>query len=139
MEFYTNVSRYGNSLLYRGYKNGHAVKERVKFKPTLFVSDKNGDNRALDGTSVSPVKFDTMREAKEFMEMYKDVQGFKVYGNTNYIAQHLQERFPGTISFDEDIINVGYYDIEVDSQDGFPEPDEAAHPVTAICYKSSGY
>ena len=39
MTFYTNVARYGNSLLYRGYTdNGTAILQKYKFKPTMFVA-----------------------------------------------------------------------------------------------------
>jgi len=37
-KFYTNVSRYGNSLLYRGYKNGKKIQTKIKYQPTYFVS-----------------------------------------------------------------------------------------------------
>ena len=138
MQFYTTISRYGNSLLYRGYEDGKRVKRRITFKPTLFVKGKgNSKYHALDGTNVDPIQFDTMREAKEFMEKYEDVQNFKVYGNTNYIAQYIAETFPGEIKFDRNKIRIHNIDIEVASDEGFPEPDQAAHPVTSICIKDS--
>lgn len=138
MEFYTNVARYGNSLLYRGYKNNHRVQTRIKFKPTLFVPDVKSDVFALDGVAVSPVKFDDMREAKDFMQMYKDVPNFKIYGNTNYVTQFIQETYPGDIKFDPDVVNVGYYDIEVmKTDDGYSDPADANNPINAICYRNN--
>ena len=77
MEFYTNVTRFGNTLLYRGYKNGHRVQERVKFKPTLFVPDPRSDTLALDGARVSGVQLEDMREAKDFVDRYKDMSNFR--------------------------------------------------------------
>jgi len=137
-EFYTSVERFGNSLLYRGYKNGQRVQDKIKFKPTLFVPDAKSSTFALDGCPVSHVNFDSMRDAKEFMEQYRDMPNFKVYGNTNYVVQYIQEKFPGkNIAFSREDIDVASIDIEVYSADGFPEPDEAAYPVTAICMKSS--
>ena len=38
MNFYTNVSRYGNMLLYRGIENGKRVQKKIKYK--LIVSGK---------------------------------------------------------------------------------------------------
>jgi DNA polymerase elongation subunit (family B) len=138
MEFYTNVARYGNSLLYRGYKNNHRVQTRIKFKPTLFVPDAKSDVFALDGMAVSPVKFDDMREAKDFIQMYKDVPNFKIYGNTNYVTQFIQETYPGEIKFDPDVVNVGYYDIEVmKTDDGYSDPADANNPINAICYRNN--
>ena len=136
MEFYTNVTRYGNTLLYRGYKNGHRVQERVKFKPTLFVPNPKSDTFALDGARVSSVQLDDMREAKEFVDRYKDMPNFKVYGNTNYVAQFIQEKFPGQIAFDPDQVNVGFYDIEVmKTEDGYSDAADADNPINAICYR----
>jgi DNA polymerase elongation subunit (family B) len=138
LEFYTNVIRYGNSLLYRGYKNGHRVQEKIRFKPTLFVPDPKSETFALDGARVSGVQMDDMREAKEFMERYKDMPNFKVYGNTNYVVQYLQEKFPGQIAFDPDQVNVGFYDIEVmKTENGYSDPADANNPINAIAYRNN--
>ena len=37
MDFYTNVTVFGNSVLIRGIKNGERITARHKLKPTLFV------------------------------------------------------------------------------------------------------
>ena len=138
MSFYTNVARYGNSILYRGYNdNGSPIQKKIKFSPTLYThSDKPTGQIALDGTHVLPINFDTMRDAKEFVDKYKDVDNFKVYGNTNYVAQFIQDRFPGVIKHITHHVNVANIDIEVASDDGFPFPEDAAHPVISIAYKS---
>ena len=136
--FYTSISRYGNSLLYRGYEDGKRVKRKIAFKPTLYVKGKgNSKYNTLDGVNVDAIKLDSMREAKEFIEKYEGIDNFKIYGNTNYIAQFVAETFPGEIKFDREKIRVHNIDIEVASDAGFPEPDQAAHPVTAICIKDS--
>lgn len=141
MTFYTNVSRYGNEIRYRGYTdNGTAITQKYKFKPTLYIANK-GDTKSewktMDGKEVSPIQFENMREAKDFAQRYEDVVGFQYWGNTNYIHQFITEKFPKEIKFDGSMINVVNLDIEVYSDDGFPEPDEAAHPITAITAKSS--
>ena len=138
MEFYTNVTRFGNTLLYRGYKNGHRVQERVKFKPTLFVPDPRSDTLALDGARVSGVQLEDMREAKDFVDRYKDMSNFRVYGNTNYVTQFIQEKFPGNIQFDPDQVNVGFYDIEVmKTEDGYSDAADANNPINAIAYRNN--
>ena len=138
MKFYTNISRYGNNLLYRGYDSGRRIKKKIPFKPTLYVKGKgNSKFTALDGTNVDPIELSSMREAKEFIEKYKDVENFKIYGNTNYISQFVAEEFPGEIKFDRSKIRIHNIDIEVASDQGFPEPDEAKHPVISIAIKDS--
>ena len=138
MNFYTSVSRYGSNILYRGYSNGSPVQQRIKFKPTLYVqSQKESEWKSLDGVNVEPMKFDSMSEAKDFMELYKGVNGFNIYGNTNYVAQFIQERWSDEIEFDPNIINIVNIDIEVSSDEGFPEPDQAYYPVISIALKSN--
>jgi len=137
MNFYTNVTRYGNMLLYRGYENGKKVQKRIKFKPTLFVNTPQGDWTSLDGKPCAPIKFDSMREAKEWLDVNKNTAGREIYGNDRYISQFINEQFPGTIEFNRNQINVTTIDIEVASDDGFPEPDQAEHPIISIAMKNN--
>ena len=137
MNFYTNVTRYGNMILYRGYENGKKVSHKIKYAPTLFVSSPKGDWTSLNGDKCAPIKFDTMRDAKDWVQQNKEVAGRKIFGNTRYISSFINEYFPGTIKFDRNLINVTTIDIEVASDDGFPEPEEASKEVTAICVKNN--
>ena len=74
MKFYTSVSRYGNNLLYRGYDNGKKIQKRIKYKPTYFVStNKSTGWKSLDGVNVAPIQFDSMRDAKEWLQVNKQV------------------------------------------------------------------
>ena len=140
MSFYSSVNRYGNSILYRGYNdNGAAITKRVKFEPTLYVTSRedNPSHKGLDGWPLAPMKFDKMSEAKDFIEKYKDLDSFKIYGNTNYIQQFITERFPEDIKFRPSQVNVVNFDIEVASSEGFPRPEEALYPVISIALKST--
>lgn len=138
MDYYTCVNRWGNELLYRGYLDGQRVSRKVRFGPTLFVkTTKKTGYQVIDGTPVEPREFETMKEAKDYVAQYSEVQNFKVYGNTNYIAQYIYSRFPNEIQFDRDRINVTTIDIEVASDDGFPFPEDAAHPVISIAIKNN--
>ena len=139
MKFYTNVSRLGNNILYRGFENGKRIEERIPFQPVLFVESKKstGKYQTLHGVPVEPVQLGSMREATEFLEKYRHVEGFGVHGQTNYVSQFISNRFPHDIKFNQDQINIATIDIEVASDAGFPEPDEAAHPVIAITIKNN--
>ena len=137
MKFYTNVSRYGQMLLYRGYENGRKVSQKIKYQPTLFVNDQGGSWTALDGTKVRAVKKDSTREAKGWIQEQQRISGRKVYGNIRYIYSFINEQFPGNIEFDRNLINVTSLDIEVASDDGFPYPEDALKEVTAICLKNN--
>ena len=142
MDFYTSIDRYGSTLLYRGYSGGQRVKKRIPFKPTLFVTNRNKNNASsgwtsLEGNPVEPIEFETMREATEFQKRYQYVENFKVYGQNNFISQFIAQKFPNDIKFERDLPVITTIDIEVQSDQGFPEPDKADYPVTAICTKSN--
>lgn len=138
MNFYTSVGRAGKFILYRGYQDGKRIEKRVPFMPTMFLpSNKETGYKTLDDKDVFPQTFDTMRECTDFIKKYKDVDNFKVYGNTNYVTQYISERFPNEIKFDRDLINVTTIDIEVASDDGFPFVEQAAHPVISITMKNN--
>jgi hypothetical protein len=108
MKFYTNVSRYGNKLLYRGFEDGQRIEERVPFKPTLFVTSTKatGKYQTLYGTAVEPMVFDDMKEATDFVKQYDGVKNFDVHGQTNYVTQFLSDRFKSEIRWERDLINV---------------------------------
>ena len=66
--FYTNVTRYGNTLLYRGIENGKRVAKRIKYKPRLYVTtNRPTDWQALNGQPVGELEFESMRDAKEWI------------------------------------------------------------------------
>jgi DNA polymerase elongation subunit (family B) len=138
--FYTSAFRHGKVIKYMGYENGKKVLYTIPFKPTLYVTNK-GNNKhdwnSLDGASVEPIVFGSMKEATEFTKQYSDVPNFKVYGNTNYVAQYLNETFPGEIKWDRNLINVTSLDIECRFGEGFPDPAEADQEITAITMKNN--
>jgi len=136
-KFYTSVVRYGDKLLYRGYdENGLATKSRIPFKPTLFMSGESEEGwTTLDGIPMQPVIFESMSDAKDFNKRYENVSNFEIAGNTNYVAQFIAEEWPNQIHYDRSLIKTANIDIEVFSADGFPAPEDAAHPITAICMR----
>lgn len=139
-QFYTNVSRLGNDILYRGYSDGKQITKKFKYKPTLFIDSKEESTEwtAMNGGPVDDVVFDSMSEATKFVDRYKDVSGFNIHGNTNYVAQFIQDVFPGTINYNIPDIRILYFDIEVDITDGYAVTKEADKPVTSVAMKFSG-
>ena len=54
---------------------------RTQFSPTLYVlSNKKEEFQTLDGRYVSPIQFQTAREARDFIKQYEGVEGFEVHG-----------------------------------------------------------
>jgi len=67
--FYTNVDRYGNQILFRGYNNKTQITKKVKFEPTFYIPSPKGTWKTLDGRTVDSVQPGSMRDCKEFMDM----------------------------------------------------------------------
>lgn len=138
MDFYTSVNRYGNDILLRGFERGKRIAKKVRFMPTLYTAtDKETGWKTLSGQPVMPRSFDTMREAGDFIKQYDGIDNFAVYGTTNYVTQFITEHYTRDIKFDRDKVNVTTIDIEVASDQGFPKPEEAAHPVISITMKNN--
>ena len=134
--FYTNVQVYGSKILYRGVDNGRRVRLRPDYYPTLFVpSPKPTKFTTVTGEHVSEMKPGTIRDCRDFVKQYDDVQGFKVYGNQKYEYTFIADRYPNEVDWDIDYIKICNIDIEVGSENGFPEPADASEPITAITYK----
>jgi len=139
-EFYTSVEKYGNNILWRGYKNGKAFTRKHFFEPTLYIStrDSEADYHSLIGNKpLKAKKFESINETREFIEQYKDVTGFDLCGSANFVQQFIQEKYPDEVKFDMNQINICSYDIEYDSTDGFADINEAEKVITSISYKSS--
>lgn len=139
MKFYTSCHQYGDFLLTRGYENGHAFNRRIKYQPTLYVSGRGESEwQSLNGDKLAPMAFDSIRDAKDFIKMYSDVDNFEIHGMDAFVYPFLNEEYPGEIEFDRELMNIVNIDIEVASDDGFPHPEQAAYEITAITMKKRG-
>ena len=134
--FYTNVQLAGNTILYRGYEDGQYVQSRTHFSPKLFVtSNKEEKYKTLTGENVKPIKFDSPREAREFIGKYEGVEGFKVYGYERYVYQFIAQEFPGEIDYDMKAMKIFALDIEVACENGFPDVAQTAEEMLCITIK----
>ena len=131
--YYTNVAVYGNNILFRGVKNGRRVREKVQYSPTLFLpTNKNTEWKNLHGEFVEPKRFETIRQARDFIKKYEDVRNFKIYGNANFEYAYVADTHRGMIDWDINQLHIAIIDIEVGSENGFPDPEKAEEPITAI-------
>ena len=136
MQFYTNVTPWGNTLLVREYANGERLNRKVKYSPTLFCKViKETKHKTLDGQFVTPVKHETIKEAKEWLKSYED-QPHLIFGNTTFQYNYIADEYPTYVKWDIDKILVVTIDIEVACENGFPNPEEAIEPLLSITIKN---
>ena len=134
MRFYTNVQMVGDNFLVRGYEDGKHFATREKFYPTLFVdSKKKTKYKTLTGDFVEAIEPGTVRETRDFIKKYSEVENFNVYGNERFIYQYISERYPEQeLKFDIEKIKLVTLDIEVKSEQGFPDVESCAEEILLI-------
>ena len=138
-DFYTSVICVGNNIFYRGVKNNRSVKLKIAYKPTIFLPvNKPTEWKNLQNEYLDKLTLDSIRECRDYVQRYKDVDNFKIYGNTRYEYAYIADEFKGAIEWDQTKINIAIIDIEVGSENGFPDPYKANEPITAIAVKTVG-
>jgi DNA polymerase elongation subunit (family B) len=138
-DFYTNVSVSGRFILLRGIENDKRVRRKVEFRPTFFLSSQEkSEYKTLAGDYVKPIQPGTIPECREFLERYESVDNFPIFGNNRYEYAYIADEYPDDILWDVSKILIAYLDIEVGSENGFPEPRDANEAITAISIKVKG-
>jgi len=136
MKFYTNILQWGNSLLLREVVNGERVCRKVRYSPTLYAPVNSPTEwKTLKGQYVTPIQHNTIKEAKEWVENYKN-QPELVHGSTMYSYNYIADEYPNRINYDVDQILIVTIDIEVECENGFPSPEEAVEPLLSITVKN---
>jgi len=134
MLFYTNVYKRGNYIYFRGFKDGKRVSQKIPFQPTFYVrtGDRTSPYKSLWGEPLEKIKFNSINESKEFLDRYKEVSNFPIYGNINLAYQFINKVFPDTIQFDMSLMKIVTIDIETSTEYGFPDPRQAQEEVLLI-------
>ena len=138
--FYTNVQVQGSKILYRGVENGRRIQKKLDYNPTLFVPTKTEtEYHGVLGEPLGKINPGNIRETREFVDKYSGVESFPIYGQRRFEYCYISDKYRKMIDWNIENIVVANLDIEVGSDDGFPEPDEAKEPITAITMKRAGH
>jgi DNA polymerase elongation subunit (family B) len=137
--FYTNVQVFGSRILYRGVENGRRIRNKIDYHPTLFVpSQEPTAYTTISGDYVSEIKPGNIRDCRDFVKKYEGVDNFKIYGNQKYEYAYIADLYANAdVYWDRTHLNIANLDIEVGSENGFPDPATASEPVTAITIRSN--
>ena len=138
-DFYTNVCVSGKFILFRGVENDKRVRRKIEYRPTFYLlSQEQTDTRTLNGDFVKPIQPGNISECRDFLKRYESVDNFPVFGNNRYEYAFIADTFADDILWDVNKVSIAYLDIEVGSENGFPEPRDAAEEITAITIKLKG-
>ena len=100
MEFYTSVHPIGDRIFIRGVENGKRYQRKLDFSPTLYVTSKKPSKwKTLEGSFVDEVNPGSIKDTREFIKRYEGVQGFDVYGNSNYAYQYISDNYSHDVNW----------------------------------------
>ena len=124
----------GNNFLVRGYEDGQKKIYKEEYQPTLYVKSKKESKwKTLEGDNVEPIQPGTIRDCREFYKKYDGVDGFPIYGNERYVYQYISDKYPEEeIKFDISKISLVTMDIEVQAEEGFPDPESCSEEMLTI-------
>ena len=141
-DFYLNTKQYGDNILYTGIRNGKKIRQKIPFKPSLFVpTNEESPYKTLYGDPLKKLKFESIKKAKEFVSQFESVGNFHVYGNTQYEYCLISDMFQTEIEWDYNKIRIAIFDIEVNSDPetgGFASAQDTFQPITSIALKFVG-
>lgn len=131
-KIYTNVLCKGNKILYRGYdSNLNRVQDSISYSPVIFIETKNESQwKSLEGKNLELMDFPTIKDCKEFIEQYKDVEGVNLYGNDNFAYNFLESHEDCELNADN--LRIAYLDIETECENGFPSVENSDQKINAI-------
>ena len=131
------MQSFGNNILYRGIQNGKRVKEKIEYSPSLYIPSKKITNfTSLEGDYLDQKIFGRINDARDYIKQFDGVSnGPKIYGQTRFEYAFIADQHTGMVDYDFDKIQIAVVDIEVGSENGFPDPYKANEPITAICVK----
>ena len=139
-DFYTNVIIFGDTALVRGYRNGERVQYREKTSPSLYLvpanQSKTSKYKTLDGRYAHKKKFDGVREARDFLQKYSDVEGMEVHGYERFVFQHIAQKHPTRVHYDMNLMSIWTIDIEVACENGFPDVEACQEDMLCITMKN---
>jgi len=137
MNFYTSVELVGDNILYRGYEGKQPVTYKEGFSPTLFVPTKEETkHKTLYGQNVKPMKFESPRDAREFIKKYDNIDGFEVHGYERFVYQYIADKYSNQIDYDFQTLQIYTIDIEVASENGFPDVESSSEEILCITIKN---
>jgi len=135
MNFYTNVSPYGDELLVRYIDNGKRCEDRVPYVPRLYIPTKGkGRYKSLTGIGLESKSYKSIKEARQAIKRYEEHPNF-IHGTDRFQYQYMADYWPGNVEYDKDKIRIYTIDIEVESEHGFPNVEDCAEKMICITVK----
>ena len=137
LNFYSNVYLSGDKIHYIGYENGERVQYKESFSPVLYARcNEKTEYKTLEGHYVKELPFSSVNDARQFIDEYKYVDNFKIYGNDRFLYQYISSKFPEEqMPYDSSQLRIYTVDIETTSENGFPNVAETSEEILCLSVK----
>ena len=136
--FYTNVVVRGDKILFRGIHDGKRVMQKIDgYKPVIYLPASDGEFQTIYGERVKEFSPGSIKETRDFVKQYSDIDNFRICGMTNIDVQWISDHYEDDIEYDTRLLRVANMDVEVFSDQGFPNEEKAEFPITAITIRDS--
>ena len=137
LNFYSNVYLSGDKIHYIGYENGERVQYKESFSPVLYARcNEKTEYKTLEGHYVKELPFSNVNDARQFIDEYKYVDNFKIYGNDRFLYQYISSKFPEEqMPYDSSQLRIYTVDIETTSENGFPNVAETSEEILCLSVK----
>ena len=144
-KIYTYAERRGNRLYIReAWRDGDVVVQNARIvdetELELFLPASRGHNTEPDSWSIygEPLSRIPFSDVASMLQFKKDHEGWQIHGMDDPLSQFIAKEYPGTLIPDLSLVSVLNVDIEVEHDNGFPEPDVAEEIVQSITMKRFG-
>lgn len=134
---YSIVDIHRNRIVDISYDDmGKKTMETVDFEPIVGLPTTDGDTgwRTYDGRDLRERRFDGIGAFKDFV--WRNQDSMEIYGNISPIYQYIAQRYDG-MDYDLGRIKTAFIDIEVHCDEGFPDPEIAAWPISSVSVKDN--
>jgi DNA polymerase elongation subunit (family B) len=123
----------GNHIYLRGFdEDKKRIQRKFVYEPYVFVSsDKQSPYKDIMGMPVTKRNFNNIADARSYIDQHENISGFNLYGLTRWQYVYINDEFANLV-YDRKAINIVFFDIEVESDDGFPNPEDAEKKISAI-------
>lgn len=135
MKFYTSFYQRGDHILARWFENGEEYTDKWPIDDVVLYTTNKTDSptpyTTVNGQPLFRLFFNDPEQARNFVKSSPETN---LYGTLNLDTHWAAETFggPDACPFDESLIRTCIIDIEVESENGFPDVTEAQERINAI-------
>ncbi len=137
MYSYVYFSRHSSAIHHWYYdEKGKKQYEKTDAPLYFYVQDENGEYKSITGQKLSKKEFDSYTKYREAKEMFKSAGRDLFESDVDPENRFILDRY-SSVEMKQPVFDVHFVDIEVHSEEGFPDPEKAEHPITIITVYST--